>query len=144
MDLAFNLLLIEFSIKPKTPVIGILVYMRREISPYLEKMINDTNRHEVIIIEGARQVGKSYLVHDVLEKLPFTCHVFDLEKDVRVRRNIDKTVDFNDFKALFSNRYGIKTGDILVIDEAQESPILANYIKCFKEDWPEKRSSRLF
>ena len=114
-----------------------ILYMRREISSYLEKIINDTNRHEVIIIEGARQVGKSYLVHDVLEKLPFTCHVFDLEKDVRVRRNIDKTVDFNDFKALFSNRHGIKNGDILVIDEAQESPILASYIKCFKEDWPE-------
>jgi len=111
--------------------------MKREISQVLADMICDEKRKEVIIIEGARQVGKSYLVNDVLQSLKHSCHSFDFEKHARVRRQIDRTTDFHDFQTLFIDQYGVKKGDILFFDEAQECASLANYIKSFKEDWPE-------
>jgi len=35
--------------------------MKREIHDQLYSYINDTNRRDVIIIEGARQVGKNLI-----------------------------------------------------------------------------------
>ena len=60
-----------------------------------------------------------------------------MEKDNRVRRQIDQTEDFDDFKALITDRYHLKADSILFFDEAQESRRLASYVKSMKEDWPQ-------
>lgn len=95
----------------------------------------DSLSHHVIIVEGARQVGKSFLVNDVLEGIGKQYSAFDLEKQSKLRHDISKTEDFYDFKALMTDRYDLAPNSILFIDEAQESPKLAEYIKSFKEDW---------
>jgi predicted AAA+ superfamily ATPase len=109
--------------------------MKREIEGKLRDMLADDARNNVIVIEGARQVGKSYMVNSVLESQPLPCFSYDLEKEKKLRRRIDETEDFNDFKTLMTDQYGLKKGGILFFDEAQESIKLAQYVKSFKEDW---------
>lgn len=101
--------------------------------------MSDKSRQEVIIIEGARQVGKSYMVNHVLQSLDIPVFAFDLEKNPKLRRQIQKTGDFEDFKALMYDQYGLVDHSIIFFDEAQESGQLARYVKSFKEDWPQVR-----
>jgi uncharacterized protein len=113
--------------------------MQREIHHFLKNMIIDPERHEVIIIEGARQVGKSWLVNDVLDDIGGKSFRFDLEKNNQLRHEINRTEDFPDFQALMTDSHDVQPGSILFFDEAQECPNLARYVKSFKEDWPEVR-----
>ena len=111
--------------------------MKRDIEPVLLEMLQDHRQREVILVEGARQVGKSTLVKQVLSQLGAATIAIDLEKDRKIARLIDQTTDFDDFRALIQDQCGLReNGSILFIDEAQESPVLARYIKSFKEDWP--------
>lgn len=111
--------------------------MIRDVQPVLTDMLADRSRHEVILVEGARQVGKSYLVAEVLSALDRPVVAIDLEKNRRMAWLIEKTRSFEDFRALMTDQAGlVEDGGILFIDEAQECPLLATYIKSFKEDWP--------
>ncbi|MCI0470118.1 MAG: AAA family ATPase [Candidatus Aminicenantes bacterium] len=113
--------------------------MKREIEKKLKAMLTDKSSSRVIVIEGARQVGKSFLVANVLKSQELPFFTFDLEKERRLRRQIDETEDFTDFKTLMIDRYGLRKNSILFFDEAQESKKLAYYVKSFKEDWPDIR-----
>ncbi len=110
--------------------------MKRDIESVLLDMLQDRQQREVILVEGARQVGKSTLVKQVLSQVGGEHVSMDLEKDRKIARLIDKTTDFEDFRALMKDHCGLREKDsILFIDEAQESPVLARYVKSFKEDW---------
>ena len=111
--------------------------MKRDIQPKLLSLLSDSDRKEVIIIEGARQVGKSYLVNDSLSQLTMPSLSFDLEKNAKLRRQINRTEDFHDFKTLLYDQYNLKKNSVLFLDEAQECRKLAEYVKSMKEDWPE-------
>ncbi len=111
--------------------------MKRNIHPKLLSLLKNTKKNEVIIIEGARQVGKSYLVNSVLKDLNLPYLAFDLEKNLQFKRQIDNTENFEDFKTLLIDQYQLKDNSILFIDEAQESTKLASYVKEMKEDWPQ-------
>ena len=113
--------------------------MKRDIHSTLLSILENKERTEVIIIEGARQVGKSYLVNSVLEEFSAPYLAIDLEKESKIRRQIEQTEDFEDFKILMNDRYHLKDNSILFIDEAQESGKLAAYVKSMKEDWPQVR-----
>lgn len=113
--------------------------MKREIEGKLRSMLADDSGNNVIIIEGARQVGKSFMVNRVLESQSTPFLSFDLEKNKKLRRQIDETEDLTDFQALMTDQYDLKKGTILFLDEAQESKKLADYVKSFKEDWPDTR-----
>ncbi|MEN8254914.1 MAG: AAA family ATPase [Verrucomicrobiota bacterium] len=111
--------------------------MKRDIHPLLEGMLRDDRQREVILVEGARQVGKSTLVSHVLAGMDAPSTAIDLEKDRKTARLIDKTADFADFRVLMKDHCGLREdGGILFLDEAQECPVLARYVKSFKEDWP--------
>lgn len=109
--------------------------MKRDISEKLKDTISDFSNSRTIIVEGARQVGKSYLINSVLDELKIDSVRFDLEKDSKLRQKIQATDDFDDFKDLMMDQYGVTNGSILFLDEAQECVKLASYIKSFKEDW---------
>lgn len=113
--------------------------MKRDIHSKLLSILKNRDPNEVIIIEGARQVGKSYLVNNVLKELDVPYLAFDLEKDSKIRRQIEQTEDFNDFKTLMVDQYKLKNNSILFIDEAQESKKLATYVRSMKEDWTQVR-----
>ena len=113
--------------------------MKREIEEKLSSWLQDSSDNHVILVEGARQVGKSYMVNHILNSQSKPFFTFDLEKNKKLRRQIDDTQDFTDFKSLMYDSYHIENRSILFIDEAQESIKLAEYVKSFKEDWPEVR-----
>ena len=113
--------------------------MKREIENKLQTLLADDSGNNVIVIEGARQVGKSFMVNRVLESQPTSFLSFDLEKNKKLRRQIDETEDLTDFQALMTDQYDLKKDSILFLDEAQESKKLADYVKSFKEDWPGTR-----
>lgn len=100
-------------------------------------MLRADSAPRTVIVEGARQVGKSYLVAETLRELgrPYQAH--DLEKNRALRRQIERTESFEDFRALMTDRYGVRPGTILYLDEAQECRKLAEYVKSFTEDWHE-------
>lgn len=109
--------------------------MKRDIHDKLAALIADKHNMDVIVVEGARQVGKTYLVNSVLREIKRPNLAFDLEKDRKVRREISRTEDFHDFEVLMTDRYKLKPGSVLFFDEAQECGRLAEYVKAFKEDW---------
>ncbi|MBF0433099.1 MAG: ATP-binding protein [Fibrobacteria bacterium] len=115
--------------------------MERTIQPVLIQHLLNPLKKETIVIEGARQVGKSHLVMKSLDYIKthenIKCFSFDLEKNARLRRSISQTEDFADFKDLMQDQYKVKNNSILFLDEAQECPGLSHYVKSFKEDWPE-------
>ena len=110
--------------------------MKRFIEDQFANILESADRR-VVLLEGARQVGKSHLVRSALERIDRPSICFDLEKDRKFRHQLGETEDFQDFRAWLEHRHKVGTGSILFIDEAQESPKLAGYIKSFKEDWPE-------
>ena len=110
--------------------------MKREVEVQLLNLLANSS-NSVIIIEGARQVGKSYVVNTVLSQRQEHILAFDLEKSPKLRRQIDQTEDFVDFKTLMEDQYGLKKNSILFFDEAQESTQLPHYVKSFKEDFPD-------
>jgi predicted AAA+ superfamily ATPase len=112
--------------------------MKREIYDELKAALLSDDRR-VILLEGPRQVGKSYLINQILSDQKERSFCVDLEKDRVFRSELDATTSFDDFRALLKIRHGVHDGDILFLDEAQESQRLAGYIKSFKEDWPELR-----
>jgi predicted AAA+ superfamily ATPase len=109
--------------------------MKRDIESAFCDMLANERRQDVILVEGARQVGKSTMVSQVLAGSGREYVAIDLEKDRKIARKIDSTADFNDFKILMQDQCGLRGNSILFLDEAQECPVLARYVKSFKEDW---------
>ncbi|RZB29983.1 MAG: hypothetical protein SRB1_02263 [Desulfobacteraceae bacterium Eth-SRB1] len=55
-------------------------FMKRQIHDRLQDLVTDRTNNDVIIIEGARQVGKSHLVNSVLKTIDRPYLTYDLEK----------------------------------------------------------------
>ncbi len=93
---------------------------------------------DVVLVQGARQVGKTTLVEQVIGT---GSHVFsiNLERDLDALRGIDRTNSFEEFtrflKVSLRNLDFDSPGHILFIDEAQESEHLGRYVRFMKEDW---------
>ncbi len=58
--------------------------MQRELHQILKSMITDPDNHEVIVIEGARQVGKSWLVASVLQDIGGNHHSHPVRRSFTV------------------------------------------------------------
>ncbi len=112
--------------------------MKRSLFKELTNWKNRTNRLP-LIIRGARQVGKSYLI-DQFGKKCFESYLF-----INLERNPALKSCFNDLdpRAIL-NRIYITTGKeiipgkhLLVIDEIQESPKALQALRYFKEELPD-------
>ncbi len=120
--------------------------MKRNIDIILEKFIKDaSNESKVILIEGPRQVGKTYFVENVIKKYSeFHVTSINCEKEPHLRLEIDTTEDFDEFTELLKNRKGYEKDNphtkIVFIDEAQESIKLGSYVRFMKEDWKNTRT----
>ncbi len=93
----------------------------------------------VLLVEGARQVGKSSLVVHALASSECKSHSLNLERDARFCSLLDECRDFGDFEALLRDRVGFDPakGEVLFIDEAQESRRLGGFVRFMKEEWPQ-------
>ncbi len=105
----------------------------RDIRQFIDE---DRPNKAVLLVEGARQVGKTRLVHHALADRPEAL-CFDLERDALVRSRIDACQEFSEFDELLRDEYEFDgdDGGLLFIDEAQESLQLGRFVRSMKEEW---------
>jgi len=106
-----------------------------EILRFIE---NPQANKSVLLVEGARQVGKTFLVEQGIRKSAKRSFSLNLEKETLLRSMIDECGEFRAFEQLLRDRIGFDgaADHILFFDEAQESRQLGRYVRYMKEDWP--------
>lgn len=113
-------------------------YINRNLDTHLNTLVfQDVSVTGAILIEGARQVGKTTITQTVLKKSGRPFYSIDLEDDTLFRQRIDNCQQFTDFEELLADELGFHSGDgsILFIDEAQESRQLGRFVRYMKERW---------
>ena len=116
-----------------------ITYTERHGERALERFIADPMPHKpVLLVEGARQVGKTTLVEHVLAGSAKPTVRINLERDSLDRMAFDECRDFAAFQDLLLDRHGFRPNadQVLFIDEAQESRKLGAFVRFMKEEWP--------
>ena len=93
-----------------------------------------------LVVWGARQVGKTYLVKDLFAKKEFKNFVYiDLKKDDEARDFFATTSNAEKYLGYIEARYGKKiTENVpLIFDEVQQCHQVLSALKYFKQDYPE-------
>ena len=114
-------------------------YIERTIESRLRQLVTHVAHNKnVILVEGARQVGKTCLVQNILKSISCRVIVFNLEVDTMVRSKIDQCHEFSEFQDLLEDEFGFSADEnlVLFIDEAQESLKLGGFVRSMKEQWP--------
>ena len=113
-----------------------LVY-RQQIKQLRSLVENLEGTGEVILVEGARQVGKTTLVRQFLEQDRRPALSLNLEENTLFRSKIDACVEFTGFEDLLRDQLGFdpESKILLFIDEAQESRKLGSFVRFMKEKW---------
>lgn len=114
--------------------------MRRNATTSLETWINN-KRRKPLILWGARQVGKTYLVKDIFaeEHFPDSYIYIDFRKEEAIKNYCSKTVDAGDiinFISVAKNKK-IDSSTLLVFDEIQECLPIITSLKYFCQDYRE-------
>lgn len=93
---------------------------------------------KILLVEGARQVGKSYIIRNVGEELFPNFIELNFVKDnesIQIFKNV-RSVE--DFYLLLSSMYGSRLGDcsdtLIFLDEIQEYPQYITWLKFLRED----------
>ncbi len=113
-------------------------YIPRILDEKILSFIEDSQTNKsVLLVEGARQVGKSFLVEHALRSCSKKWFSLNLERENRMRSLIDDCREFGEFEQLLRDRIGFDpTADqVLFFDEAQESRRLGPFVRFMKEDW---------
>ena len=101
--------------------------IQRDLEKQLLAHLNQADEHpNVLLLEGARQVGKTTLIEALRPKLDRSILYLNLEEDRRAVSDLSQCADFADFETYLAVAHQFK-GDgrrILCIDEAQESSVL--------------------
>jgi len=113
-------------------------YIQRLADNEILQFIEDKQPNKsVLLVEGARQVGKSFLVAHALQASGKRSFSLNLEKETRLRSLIDDCREFKEFDQLLRDRIGFDStgGQVLFFDEAQESSRIGQFVRFMKEDW---------
>ena len=113
-------------------------YVTRTIEPAVAEFIRRPEPHKhVLLVEGARQVGKTSLIDHCIAACDKKPAAANLERDARLRSLIDGCRDFAEFEQVLADRLKFRPGPetLLFIDESQESRQLGRFVRFMKEDW---------
>ena len=109
----------------------------------LQKLIdwNNSKRRKPLIVWGARQVGKTYLVKDIFAETCYTNNYIyvDFKKEDEIRdfcsqtANAEKIIEY--ISLLRGKQINEKT--LLIFDEIQECPNIISSLKYFCQDFRE-------
>jgi uncharacterized protein len=117
--------------------------MKRNIEYILRDFLKDLGTGSgVLLVEGARQVGKTYFVESVLRDMDQErVIVINLEKEKDLKFEIEETKNFEEFTQWLSLKKGFKDNEAytVFIDEAQESQVLGSYVLSMKEEWKQSK-----
>ena len=115
-----------------------ILYIERQEDRILEAFVRDDRPNKsILLVEGARQVGKTALVQNALQKSSMPTYAVNLERDSLLQSEIDESKDFYEFQDLLQDRLGFEGGSrsIIFFDEAQESRKLGRCVRFMKEEW---------
>ena len=109
----------------------------------LQKLIdwNNNKRKKPLIIWGARQVGKTYLVEELFAKTYYKNNYIyaDCKKEDEIREFCSETANAEKIIEYISLRKGkqINENTLLIFDEVQECPNVISSLKYFCQDFRE-------
>ena len=109
----------------------------------LQKLIdwNNNKRRKPLIIWGARQVGKTYLVEELFAKTYYKNNFIyvDFKKEDEIREFCSETANAEKIIEYISLRKGkqINRKTLLIFDEVQECPNIISSLKYFCQDFRE-------
>lgn len=109
----------------------------------LQKLIdwNNNKRKKPLIVWGARQVGKTYLVEELFAKIYYkNSYIYvDCKKEDEIREFCSKTANAEKIIEYISLRKGkqINEKTLLIFDEVQECPNIISSLKYFCQDFRE-------
>lgn len=112
--------------------------MKRDRSPFLKDWLHSSNR-KPLVIRGARQVGKTWLIRDLAESAQKSLIELNFEK----RPSLESLFSSNDPKEIIANieaslgKLVEPANAILFLDEIQAAPKLLAKLRWFAEDMPE-------
>lgn len=113
--------------------------MKRAIFDRL-KAWKDAERRKPLILRGARQVGKTYILEEFGRTFFFKSHYFNFEKSKKLfsafEDDIDPKTVIQKLSFLVDVPINPKT-DLLIFDEIQECPRALTSLKYFEEEMPE-------
>lgn len=96
-------------------------------------------RRKPLVVWGARQVGKSYLVVELFAKKHFEEYVYiDLQKDNQALQFFKTTSAPSAYLSYIETRYGKQIGEKcpLIFDEVQNCHQVLTSLKYFNQDYP--------
>ena len=106
--------------------------LNRKIQQTLNEYFN-SNRDKILIIDGARQVGKSYIIrHEGRAKFPnfIEVNMIDDRDGARVFADVKGTEDFYvRLSAVAGRRLGTKDNTLVFLDEIQAYPSMLTLLK---------------
>lgn len=109
----------------------------RKIAKDIEEHLK-SGSDKIMLIEGARQIGKSYIVRYVGKKLFTNFIEINLVEDKEGLRSFAGVRTVDDFYLMLSARYGDKMGSredtLIFLDEIQEYPSLITLLKFLRND----------
>lgn len=81
----------------------------RKYSKYLEKFLS-AEKHKILLLNGARQIGKSYIIREVGKKMFKNYIEINLKEDKESARLFENVKNTNDFYVQLGAIYGKKLG----------------------------------
>lgn len=113
--------------------------MDRHIFSKLLDWKNSDNR-KPLILRGARQVGKTWVMKEFGKRFFKTVAYFNFENNPRIKNIFDIDFDINRILLVLSAEAGFSitpNDTLLIFDEVQEAPKALSCLKYFCEDAPE-------
>lgn len=111
--------------------------LERKFTQYLEQFLREEN-NKILLVNGARQIGKSYLIRYVGNRL-FTHFVeINLKEDKegeRVFSNVHSTTDlYMRLSNYYSKPLGDKSDTLIFLDEIQSYPHILTMLKFLNQE----------
>ena len=113
------------------------IMLKRKITQIIENQLRSQS-NKVLVVEGARQVGKSYIIRYVGKKLFKNYVEINFLEDSLGAKLFQHTQTLEDFYLQLSmiagNKLGNKENTLIFLDEIQEYPYLLTLLKFLKQD----------
>ena len=111
--------------------------LERKFSYFLENYFS-TQQDKILLVNGARQIGKSFIIRYVCSKLFKNYIEIDLRADSEKERLFAQVTGLDAFymqlSAIFGNRLGAKGDTLVFLDEIQVYPQLLTLLKFLNQD----------